>query len=176
MAYLVYHIVVDSAVRRCSRHTAEGEAESIHMVAGEEGAVDSRSRLEAEEDRSFEVAVVGVLHILHGIQLQGNQTYLCKLLRKSRDGEEVAVASSSFSSFSARCCRPNARGRFREMMKMNSVARLNCLMQQVRFRDTLEDADQETLIDRSCSKFLVEGGEDRKVREEVESSDQDGQC
>lgn len=83
MACLVYRIVVDLAVRRYSRHTAEGVAESIRMAAGEEGAVDSRSPVEVEEDRSFVVAVVGVLRILRGIQLQDNQTCLCELLWKN---------------------------------------------------------------------------------------------
>lgn len=92
MACLVYRIVVDLVVRRYSRHTAEGVAESIRMAAGEEGAVDSRSPVEVEEDRSFVVgsslagvstAVVGVLRILRGIQLQDNQTCLCELLWKN---------------------------------------------------------------------------------------------
>jgi hypothetical protein len=85
MAYLVCRIVVDLVAHHCIRHIVGAAAENIHMVAEEEGAVGSHSQTGVEEDRSFVVgsslagvntAVVGVLRILRGIQLQGSLPYL----------------------------------------------------------------------------------------------------
>jgi len=71
MAFLACHIAAGLAAHHCNLHTVEEVAESIHKAAEEVAAAGIHNRL--EEVRSSEVAVV-VLHILHGIQSQDNQT------------------------------------------------------------------------------------------------------